>query len=206
MITRYEPPPRSDGYLDDGPERDDDMGPLPEGAWWFETYTASRDGIVPFEGDFDSDLDDDAWDEAFAAWCAAADLEGRTAFERCEPRAQLHELFDGVLEDLEAGLAREVAARAFDALIRYVDSILRPTDWVIFGWVHADRFAEALPRFLVLDAHERALAFSALAALFRARAIDRSLNEDRALRLAADFDRLSDAARAGVERSCATDA
>lgn len=192
--------PRTDGYLDDGPEE-------PSGPWGpdqlsAQIYTVTRSGSPPFADEsldpavpIPPDLDDEAHRAAFRRVMAEADAEGRSVIERIERRDELDQLLEAFVETLEDAAMRAMAPRIFTALVAYVDSILKPTSRLVMAWIHPDLFAEALPRFLPLTSDERAVAFSVLASLFRWHESTGCLNEERATRLSRDFARLAEEAR-----------
>lgn len=206
--------PRTDGFLDDGPDAPE--GPFSVSSVWFQLYTVSRDGHEPFlsedlGGELDTGCDstlssDELQLESERLW-AEVDAEGRSVRERVLRRSQLPELFEDFAESLEPSLMRSLARPMLEVLVDYVDSILRPTPYVILAWVHADRFADALPRFAAsLDTEARAAGFAAIAAFFRWHAEDGSLNPERAARLAVDFERVATSAAAGSQQQLSSTA
>ena len=200
-----QPVPRTDGYLDDGPAPP--HGVDDGSAVWFDWYDVSRDGHELFLcEDIGGELDlscnstltrEELKLESKRLWAEVA-AEGRTVQERVLRRSELPELFEDFAESLEPSLMRSLARPMLEVLVDYVDSILRPTPYVILAWVHADRFADALPRFAAsLDTEARAAGFAAIAAFFRWHAEDGSLNPERAARLAVDFERVATSAANG---------
>lgn len=201
-----EPPPRTDGYLDDGPEEPSGPWDLASLSLASEIYTVTRSGMPPFADEsldpavpIPPDLDDEAHRAAFHRVMAEADAEGRSVMERLARRDELDDLVARFVETLDGEATRAMAPRIFHALIAYVDTILKPTSRVVFAWIHPDLFAEALPRLLPLTNDERVVAFSVLASLFRWHASSGLLNDERAERLSRDFLRLAEEARLSRE-------
>lgn len=190
--TWSEPAPRTDGYLDDGPSNDEASGP------WCEVYTVSRHGDPPFlsedlGGELDTGCDSKLTEEEFEAlsdrlW-AEIEAEGRRVWERVLSRAELDEVIEDFATSRDEASMRDGARPTLRAFVAYGDTILKPTGHVILGWIQADRFAEALPRFAPgLDSAARRRTFEILAAFFR---WYEGINPERTARLARDFDRLA---------------